>query len=65
MFKKGYSTLQGFVILAMLTTAVIMGVEIPMENFPVSEEMALLMTSILFGIGNRFRTTTAVGDDSG
>lgn len=61
MFKKGYSTIQGFMILAMMTAAVVMGIEIPIEDFPISEELALLVISIGFGIVNRFRTTTAIG----
>lgn len=62
MFKKGYSTLHGFAILGLLTLATILGVEVPIESFPVSEELSLLIISIAFGIMNRFRTTTAVGD---
>lgn len=61
-FKKGYSTLHGFVTLALLTVATLFGVEIPIDSFPVNEELALLITSIVFGIVNRFRTTTAVGE---
>lgn len=63
MFKKGYSTIHGFLVLALLTVATALGVEIPIESFPVTEEMALLGISIVFGIVNRFRTTTAVGED--
>lgn len=61
MFKKGYSTLHGFTLLAILTAATLVGVEVPVESFPINEEMALLVISIVFGIVNRFRTTTVVG----
>lgn len=61
MFKKGYSTIHGFAVLAILTAATVLGVEIPIENFPLNEELSLLVISIAFGVINRFRTTTAVG----
>ena len=63
MFKKGYSTIHGFIVLAILTAATLLGVEVPIESFPINEETALLVISIAFGVINRFRTTTPVGKD--
>jgi uncharacterized membrane protein YvlD (DUF360 family) len=63
MFKKGYSTIHGFIVLAILTAATLLGVDVPIESFPINEESALLVISIAFGILNRFRTTTAVGEE--